>query len=62
MKLIKFSDCDDYAPNGTWIDDFNTQETAENFVNNTGLGLYIAYDDTGESEKTGQGPYYVFQL
>ena len=63
--IINFSDCDDNQPNGEFTG-LDAPEPALLFAtahNEYTCGnFYIAYDDTGESQKTGQGPYYLYDL
>ena len=66
-EYIRFSDCDDDQPNGDHHGDYATQDEAFRVARSAdGRGWYVAYDDTGESEKNGCGhgcgQWHVFQL
>lgn len=57
-KFVKFSECDDDIPNGEWTG--LDAKTAEQLFAIRKKNQFIAFDDTGESEMTGQGPYYLY--
>lgn len=59
---IRFSDCDDNLPQGEWTGyQAATAEDIDTLLAQT-QDAFIAIDDTGVSEKTGQGPYYLYLL
>lgn len=60
--IINFSDCDDNEPRGDLIADGDDPKKLFAYANDhyTCGDFFVAFDDT--SKKTGQGPYYLYNL
>lgn len=64
-NVVKFSECDENIPTGQYTGHESTD--AESLMalatdEYTCGDFFIALDDTGKSEETGQGPYYLYDL